>query len=102
MALSLAFDHDMSYQRADFERFRKLYGEGPEGIFLKRGERWHFHVDSAPPFVHIARVADPPDSNRLYFGKPFIYSLFAAPFVRLFGLNGFLIFHALLMFGVVL
>jgi hypothetical protein len=102
MALSLAFDHDLSYQRADLERFRTLYGQGPEGIFLKRGEQWHFYIDSTPPFGHFDRVPDPPDSNRLYFGKAFIYSLFAAPFVRLFGLNGFLIFHALLMFGVIL
>jgi hypothetical protein len=102
MALSLAFDHDMSYQRADLERFRALYGQGPEGIFLKRGEQWHFHIDGTPPFWHIDRVPDPPDSSRLYFGKAFIYSLFAAPFVRLFGLNGFLIFHALLMSGVIL
>ena len=34
-----------------------------------------------------ARIRDP---ARLYYGKSFIYPLFAAPFVRLFGTNGFL------------
>ena len=38
-----------------------------------------------------------PTRPRLYFAKAFIYPLFAAPFVWLFGTNGFLVLHALLM-----
>ena len=36
-------------------------------------------------------------ARRLYYGKSYIYPLFAAPFVWLFGTNGFLVFHALLL-----
>jgi len=38
-----------------------------------------------------------PDTSRYFYGKSFIYSAFAAPFVRVFGTNGFLVFHALLL-----
>ena len=38
-----------------------------------------------------------PDKQRLYYGKSFIYPLFASPFVWLFGTNGFLVLHALLL-----
>jgi hypothetical protein len=44
-----------------------------------------------------------PARYRLYYAKAYIYPLFAAPFVRLFGTSGFLIFHAVLLalsFGV--
>ncbi len=37
------------------------------------------------------------DQSRLYFGKSYIFPLFAAPFVFLFGTNGFLVLNALLM-----
>ena len=49
-----------------------------------------------PPFVWTAtgRRRDP---NRLFYGKSFAYPLFAAPFVRLFGTNGFLVLNALLL-----
>ncbi len=49
-----------------------------------------------PPFVWTTSVPDS-DPSRFYFGKSFIYSVFAAPFVRLFGTNGFLVLHALLL-----
>lgn len=76
MALSAAYDGDLAYERRDLERFWGLYGAGPEGIFLKRtGGR----------------------TDRLYYGKSFAYSVAAAPFVRLFGLNGMLLFHVLLL-----
>ena len=99
MTLSVAFDHDLVYQRRDLERFWGLYRSGPEGIFLKRGESIHVRFRGSPPYVHVSRVADP-QPDRLYFGKAFIYSLVAAPFVRVLGLNGFLVFHVLLLFGV--
>ncbi|MCP5110630.1 MAG: hypothetical protein GY953_07325, partial [bacterium] len=35
------------------------------------------------------------------YGKPYIYSLCAAPFARLFGANGVLLFNALLFLGMI-
>jgi hypothetical protein len=99
MALSLAYDRDLSYERQDLERFWRLYRSGPEGIFLKRGKQLRIRLRAAPPFVSELKSPDP-RSNRLYFGKAFIYPLAVAPFVRVAGLNGFLVFHVLLIFGV--
>jgi hypothetical protein len=99
MALSIAFDHDLTYQRRDLERFFALYRWGPDGIFLKRGKQWHVRVDGTPPFLHANRTSDP-NGDRLYFGKALLYPLAVAPFVRLLGLNGFLVFNVLLLFGV--
>jgi len=99
MTLSLAYDHDLSYERRDLERFTGLYRAGPEGIFLKRGSQLRIRLRPAPPFVVVTHPPDP-RSDRLYFGKALIYPAAAAPFVRVFGLNGFLVFHALLLFGV--
>jgi hypothetical protein len=101
MALSAAFDGDLRYERRDVDRFRQYFPGGPEGIFLKRGEQWHVRLDASPPFAHGGRAADP-GLTGLYYGKAFIYPVFAAPLVRIFGLNGFLVFHVLLMFGVAL
>lgn len=70
MAASLAFDHDVTFDGADYSRFRAWYGGGPEGIFLKRGE-----------------------DGTLYFGKAYIFGLLAAPFARLGGLEGLLAFN---------
>jgi hypothetical protein len=53
-------------------------------------------VNAAFPFVHLSYGPDP-DKQRLYYGKSFIYPLAAAPFVWLFGTNGFLVLHALLL-----
>ena len=36
--------------------------------------------------------------DRLYFGKAMIYSVAVAPFVWLLGMNGFLVFHVLMLF----
>jgi hypothetical protein len=99
MALSAAWDHNLSYERRDLERFAGLYRDGPQGIFLKRGKRLRVRVDAAPPFVHLTKSPDA-RNDRLYFGKAMIYPLVAAPFVRILGLNGFLVLHVLLMFGV--
>ena len=101
MALSVAYDHDLTYQRRDLERYSGLYRWGPDGIFLKRGKQIRWRAGGSFPFLHVTRIPDGrPD--RLYFGKAFIYSLVAAPFVRAFGLNGFLVFHVLLAFLVCL
>lgn len=99
MALSLAYDHDLSYERRDLERFTGLYRQGPDGIFLKRGNRLRIRLRGGSPFVSITHLPDP-RSDRLYFGKALIYPAAVAPFVRVFGLNGFFVFHVLLLFGV--
>lgn len=71
---SLAHDLDFEFRRDDLVRVWEEYPSGPEGIFLKRGS-----------------------GGRLYYAKAYIYPLVAAPFIWLFGTNGFLVVHALLM-----
>jgi hypothetical protein len=97
MALSMAYDRDLAYERRDLERFWGLYKQGPEGVFLKRGKELRLRLNASPPFLHMTRLPDR-RTDRLYFGKAMIYSVAAAPFVRLLGMNGFLVFHALLLF----
>ena len=100
MALSAAYDGDLVYEAKDIERFYQTYNAGPEGIFLKRGSEASYHFDDAFPFIR--RETRPDDRpNRLYFGKAYVYSVAAAPFVRLAGLNGLLLFHVVLLSGVV-
>ena len=99
MALSLAYDGNLSYERQDFERFAGLYRSGPEGIFLKRGRELRLRVGTPFPFVHPVGRFDP-DPERLYFGKSLAYSVFGSPFVRAYGLNGLLLFHVLLLTAV--
>jgi hypothetical protein len=96
MALSLAYDHDLVYERRDVERFFGLYRWGPDGIFLKRGKQMRARLDAWPPFVHIRRLPDT-RTDRFYFGKSLVYPLVAAPFVRLLGLNGMLVLNVLLL-----
>ena len=95
-ALSAAYDRDLAFDRHDLERFAGLYHSGPDGIFLKRGKQLRIRVRAPFPFVHLVKQEDP-DENRLYFGKALAYPLFAAPFVRYFGLNGLLLFHVVLL-----
>ena len=71
---SLAHDLDFEFRRDDLARVWKEFPSGPEGIFLKRGS-----------------------GGRIFYAKAYIYPLAAAPFVWLFGTNGFLVLHALLM-----
>ena len=71
---SLAHDFDFEYQHDDLVRVWKEYPSGPEGLFLKRAR-----------------------DSKLFFAKAYIYPLLAAPFIWLFGTNGFLVLHALLM-----
>lgn len=70
---SLAHDLDFEFRRDDLVRVWKEFPSGPEGIFLKRS------------------------GGHLYYAKAYIYPLAAAPFIWLFGTNGFLVLHALLM-----
>jgi hypothetical protein len=97
MALSMAYDQDLTYERRDLERFWGLYKQGPEGIFLKRGKQLRLRLNASPPFLHITSLPDR-RTDRLYFGKAMVYSVAAAPFVRLLGMNGFLVFHVLMLF----
>lgn len=92
---SLARDFDFTYERRDLIRVWEEY-PAPEGVFLKRGKTNRFESTGTFPFVRRVK-ADDPVQTRLYFSKSFIYPLVAAPFVRLFGTNGFLVFHALLL-----
>lgn len=94
--LSAAFDGDLSFERRDLERFSGLYHSGPDGIFLKRGKVLRIRSSRTFPFVETVKRQDP-DPNRLYFGKAIVYPMVAAPFVRLFGLNGFLLLHVVLL-----
>ena len=94
---SLAEDFDFAFRRDDLVRVWREFPTGPEGIFLKRGrDVLGLQLSPSPPFFEIASAPDP-DTGRLYYAKGFIYPLFAAPLVRLFGTNGFLVLHALLM-----
>ncbi len=93
---SLAVDGDFEFRREDLVRVWREFPSGPEGIFLKRGTDHDVRVDAAPPFLHLDGRPDP-DSSRLYFAKSFLYPLAAAPFVRVFGTNGFLVLHALVV-----
>jgi hypothetical protein len=99
MALSVAYDHDLTYERRDLERFTGLYKGGPEGIFLKTGKQLRVRLQARPPFLRLLKTPDT-RNDRLYFGKAFIYPVAAAPFVWWLGLNGFLVFHVLLLFVV--
>jgi hypothetical protein len=95
LAHSLARDADFTYERHDLVRVWEEY-PAPEGVFLKRGKTNRFESTDRFPFVRRVK-ADDPVETRLYFGKSFLYPLVASPFVRLFGTNGFLVFHALLL-----
>ena len=92
---SLARDLDFTFERRDLVRVWEDF-PGPEGIFLKRGKTVDLQRTGNFPYVRTVRTPDPrPD--RLYYGKSYLYPLIAAPFVRAFGTNGFLVLHAVLM-----
>jgi len=95
MALSVAYDGDLTYEKRDLERFAGLYHSGPNGIFLKRGKHLRIAWGGPFPFVRLTKRDASPD--RLYYGKAFIYPVLAAPLVRLYGLNGLLIVNVLLL-----
>jgi hypothetical protein len=100
MGHSLAEDGDLTYRRDDLVRVWKEFSSGPAGLFLKRGSDvldWGFMM--RPPFLW-TRTQPDPDPSRLFYGKSFIYPLIAAPLVKVFGTNGFLVLHALLLAGV--
>ncbi|MGH9383639.1 MAG: hypothetical protein ACRD2N_05065 [Vicinamibacterales bacterium] len=96
MAHSLARDFDLEYRRDDLVRVWLEFPSGPEGIFLKRGTDHDVSLSGSFPFV-TATAHEDADQTRLYYGKSYIFPLFAAPFVVVFGTNGFLVLHAVLM-----
>jgi hypothetical protein len=81
MGWSLVRDGDLAYRKEDLARVWREFPSGPAGVFLKRGRT-------------IAGAADP-DQSRYFYGKSFVYPLFAAPLLVLFGSNGFLVLNAL-------
>jgi len=97
MGHSLAEDGDLAYRREDLTRVWRDFPSGPSGVFLKKGRDI---VDGGlmlrPPFFWTTTVEDP-NASRLFYGKSFIYPVFAWPFVELFGTNGFLVLNAALL-----
>ncbi|HYT69728.1 MAG TPA: hypothetical protein VEL51_25130 [Vicinamibacterales bacterium] len=83
MGQSLVHDRDLSYRREDLVRVWKEFPGGPAGLFLKHGQTLSGKPDH--------------DQRRYFYGKSFIYPLFAAPFIAIFGTKGFLVLHALLL-----
>ena len=83
MGLSLAYDWDLTYRKTDLVRVWREFPAGPAGVFLKRGQK-------------INGAADP-DPSRYFYGKSFIYPLFATPFIWLFGTEGFLVLNAVML-----
>jgi len=79
LTLSIAHDLDLEYTQKDLVRYYHDFDAGPQGIFLKKAK-----------------------NGKIFFAKSWAYSLFAAPFVRVFGSNGFLVFHSFLLLAVML
>ena len=71
---SLARDGDIEYTKRDLIRYEHDFPARPLGLFLKKGK-----------------------DDKLFYAKSFAYPLFAAPFVRIFGPNGAIVFHSLLL-----
>ncbi len=97
LAHSLARDFDVEYRREDLVRVWAEYPSGPQGIFLKKGHTVAIRASARFPFVELVKGSDHAADRRLYYGKSYLYPLAAAPFVRLFGTNGFLVLHAILL-----
>jgi hypothetical protein len=93
---SLARDFDFEYEHRDLVRVLQEF-PAPEGIFLKDGKAIDVQGSDRFPFLRWVKLEDPERATRLYFSKSYIYPLVAAPFVFLFGTNGFLVLHALLI-----
>ena len=80
MALSLAHDFDLRVELHDLRRlFDEFSHHKTRNVILMTDDGW----------------------NTVYFGKPYLYSLFAAPMAGFFGANGLVSFNmALLVFMV--
>ena len=93
---SLARDFDFQYERKDLIRVWEEFS-GPEGVFLKTGKDIQIRGSSSFPFFRWLKREDSERETRLYFSKSYIYPLIAAPFIFIFGTNGFLVLHAILI-----
>ena len=88
MGHSLAEDGDLAYRREDLVRVWKEFPSGPSGLFLKKGrDILETGLMLRPPFIWMRTQPDP-DQSRYFYGKSFVYPLFAAPFVRVFTQTG--------------
>ncbi len=74
-AASLAWDFDLAYTRADYDRFVTQWGGKPDGLVLQSRDQ----------------------GKHLTYGKPFLYALAIAPFVRLSPIRGPLVANALFL-----
>lgn len=74
-AQSLAWDHDLDYTRADYDRFVAQWGRQPDGLILQSDD----------------------DGRTLRYGKPPSYAFYLAPFLRLAPVRGVAIGNALLL-----
>lgn len=92
MAWSLAEDGDLEYETRDLFRVRREFASGPQGVFLKRSSGGVI-VDRSAGFPWLRRLGE--SERCVYFAKPFVYPLAAAPLVRLFGTRGLLLTSAL-------
>lgn len=81
-ASSIWNDGDLKYSLEDLRRFREDYPKEtfPRGLILKQGER-----------------------GDLFFAKPYVYGLLAAPFYAMLGVDGFVVFNVfcLVLIGIV-
>lgn len=79
MAQSIAFDRDLEYTALDLQR---VYEDG-----------WH----AGPLGIFLSKI----DNGKIIYAKYPAYSLFLAPFLAIFGFNGFLVFNVLLWGGMI-
>lgn len=74
-AASLAWDFDLAYTRADYDRFVQHWGGPPDGLILQSRD----------------------GGAHLTYGKPFLYALAIAPFVRIAPVRGGVIANVLFL-----
>jgi hypothetical protein len=74
-AQSLAWDLDVRYTRADYDRFVEQWGRKPEGMILQSAD----------------------GGRTLVYGKPAVYPLYLAPFLRLSPTRGAAVANALIL-----
>ncbi|HXT22192.1 MAG TPA: hypothetical protein VN923_15675, partial [Thermoanaerobaculia bacterium] len=80
MALSLAYDGDLAFTARDVDRFFTEFPYQPvNNLILMSADGW----------------------RTVSYAKPFVYSLFAAPFARVAGARGILFFNTLLLVAMV-
>ncbi len=76
MAESIVYDRDLEYTPQDLQRvYEEGWYAGPQGVFL-------------------TKLTD----GRIVYSKSFVFALFLAPFLAVFGFHGFLILNMLLLF----